>query len=68
VLSIVYDDKFDILYVDFKTAYADSEWISNGVYVRKDMKTDEIVGFHIEDFSNKVNADILKLINFIKTN
>lgn len=53
--SIVYDKTHDILYVDFCFGFADTEFITDGCYVRRDTNTKEVMGFHIEDFYKKTN-------------
>jgi len=50
--KILYDSRFDILYIDFvkQPTFGYAEWIDKGVYLRKDSNTDAIIGIHIEDF------------------
>ena len=58
--SIIYDKQHDILYVDFKKGSADSIPIIKDCYVREDMETGEVIGFHIEDFFKKTEEEFRK--------
>lgn len=67
-LTINYDKKNDILYVSIGEPIASiSEEISDGIYLRRSIETDEISGVTILDYKykidNKINIDLPKEID-----
>jgi hypothetical protein len=57
-----YDSKYDIMYLIVgDPAVSDAEYISKGVYIRRDMVTERISGVIIEDYSKK-NRECLSQI------
>lgn len=62
-----YDKKNDILYISFgeaKPAYGDE--IQEGIILRKDFVSDEIIGITILDFLKKLNSQDKELENLSK--
>lgn len=62
---IVYDSKFDILYITTKAGYGEYARIAPNIYVRYNMENEnEVVGMMIEEFSKMVDKDCIDgLIN-----
>lgn len=61
-IQINHDKSGDVLYIVFgepKPSFA--ETIGDGVYVRKDMDTDELRGITILDFSKRSTDELLHL-------
>lgn len=54
--KIIYDSKFDILYIDFIGRAVDEyvEKINNEIYLRKNLYTDDVIGIYIENYRNQV--------------
>ena len=53
-VEIVYDKKYDILYLIFgKPVVSEAVWLAKGVYLRRDMVTDKLKGAIIEDYSSQ---------------
>jgi hypothetical protein len=53
-LQVKYDARGDVLYVSFgEPRKAIGEEISDGLVVRRDLETDEVVGFTVVDFAKR---------------
>lgn len=65
ILKFNYDDEADVLYAFFgKPRAALSEEIDEGVAIRKDPYTNEIVGFVVVDYMKRKTLKLLNKIPF----
>lgn len=57
-LTVSYDKDADVLYItEGKPREAIGEMMDNGIIVRRDLRTKEIVGFTIVDFTEHFSGD-----------
>lgn len=62
-MSVTYDLQNDVLYLSYgKAREAISEETEDGVWVRRDPDSDEIVGFTLVDFRRRFNQPGVSLI------
>ncbi len=62
-IQVNHDTVADVLYIVFgenRPSYAED--IGEGVYVRYDMKTNELVGITILDFTKRAKGEVFKII------
>lgn len=52
--GLAYDSLADVLYITIKDAPGIADEISDDVFVRRDEKTDEVVGITIMNISDKI--------------
>jgi uncharacterized protein YuzE len=62
-IEAIYDDEYDILYIIIgKPTACDSEWLEDGVYLRKSFATGRLRGVIIEDYSKKDRDHLAKIL------
>ena len=61
-MSVTYDPRNDVLYMSYGPREAISEETEDGVWVRRDPYSDEIVGFTVPDFRWRLEQPGFSLI------